>query len=109
MRVQWPPDVHLLATLCTTFENLQVPCHGPPLLVFHSPRLLIADPGVGTTPTRVDPHDVLEAEILAQCLVHHLDGHCDELPTLDANVCLVAACPDIVVVREIDIEAELFG
>lgn len=109
MRVQWSPDVHLLATLCTTFEDLQVSCDGPPLLVLHGPRLLIADPGVGTTPTRVDPHDMLEAEIVTQCLVYHLDGHSDELPTLDADIRLVATRPDVVIICQIDIEAELFG
>lgn len=109
MRVQRSPDVHLLATLCTTFEDLQISCHGPPLLVFHSPRLLIADPGVGATSTRVDPHDVLESEVLAQCLVYDLNSHGHELPTLDTNVCLVAACPNVIVICKIDIEAELFS
>lgn len=109
MWVQWPPDVYLLATLCTTFENLQVSCHSPPLLVLHSPRLLIADPGVGTTSTRVNPHNVLEAEIVTQRLVYHLNSHSDELPALDADICLVAACPNIIVICQIDIEAELFS
>ena len=109
MRVQRSPDVHLLATLCTTLEHLQVSCHSPPLLILHSPRLLVANPGVGTTSARVDPHDVLETEIVAQSLVDHLNSHGDELPTLDANVGLVATCPDIIVVCEIDVETELLG
>ena len=52
---------------------------------------------------------MLEAEIFAQRRVDHLDGHGDELPAFAADVGFVAARADVVVVGQIDIEAEFFG
>lgn len=59
------------------------------------------------TPARVHPHDVLEAEVVPQRRIDDLDGHGDELPAFYADVSLVAARADTVVVCQVDIEAEL--
>lgn len=107
MRVQRPPQIDLLTTLAATLDHLQIPSDGPALLVLHRPRLLVAHPGVGTSASGVYPHDVFEAEILPQGRVDDLDRHDHEPPALGADVRLVAARPDLVVVRQIDIEAEL--
>lgn len=52
---------------------------------------------------------MLEPKVLAERNIRDLDCHCDKLPALVANVCLIAACSYIVVVCEIDIEAQFFG
>ena len=49
---------------------------------------------------------MLESEILTQGDVHDLDCHRDELPALDTDVGLVTARSDVVIIRQIDIEAE---
>lgn len=59
------------------------------------------------TAARVHPHDVLEAEVVPQRRVYDFNGHGHELPALQADVGLVAARADVVVVCQIDIEAEL--
>lgn len=64
---------------------------------------------MGTTTTRVDPEDVAKAEILAEGGIDDLDGHGDEGPALAADVGLGAAGADVVVVGQIDIEAQLLG
>lgn len=109
MRVQGPPHVDFLPALRAAADHLEVPGDGPALLVVHGARLLVAHPGVRASPARVHPHDVLEAKVLAQRHVHDLDGHGDELPAPAADVGLVAARADVVVVRQIDIEAQLLG
>lgn len=109
MRVQRSPYVDFLAALRATTNDFEVSRDSPALLVVHRPRLLVAHPGVRATSSRVHPQDVPEAEVLAQRHVHHLDGHRDELPAPVADVGLVAARPDVVVVRQIDIETQLFG
>lgn len=109
MMMQWPPHVDLLPTLRTPLQHLQVSRDSPPLLIIHEARLAVTHPGVGATSARVDPHDVLEAKVLAQGGVGDLDGHGYELPALEADVGLVAAGTDVVVVGQIDIEAQLFG
>lgn len=108
MGMQWPLHIHLLSTLSTSLEYLQITGNGPSFLVFHSSCLLVAHPRVCTTTTRVNPHDMLEAKILSQRNIDHLDSHGYELPAFDANVGLVATCSDVVVVCKIDIEAEFF-
>ena len=62
-----------------------------------------------TSPARVDPHDVLETEIVAQHGGDDLDSHGHEAPAFVADVCLVAAGSDIIVVRQIYIKADFFG
>ena len=107
--MQRPPHIDLLPALRTALDHLQITSNRPPLLVIHSPRLLVADPGVGTTSTRVHPHDVAEAKVLAEGEVDNLDGHGHELPAFVADVGLVAAGTDVIVVCQIDIEAQLLG
>lgn len=64
---------------------------------------------MGAATARVDPQDVPEAEVVAQRGVDDLDGHGHELPAFEADVGLVAARADVVVVGQIDVEAELLG
>ena len=52
---------------------------------------------------------MLEAEVLPERGIRDFDGHDDESPALVADVCLVAARSNLVVVRQIDIENELLG
>lgn len=52
---------------------------------------------------------MLEAQVVSQRYVHNLDSHGNERPTFVADVRFVAACPDLVIICQIDIEDELFG
>ena len=49
------------------------------------PSRLIADPAMDTSATRVDPHNVLEAEVLPQRTLTDLDGVGHVLPALPAD------------------------
>lgn len=51
---------------------------------------------------------MLEAEILAQSGVNHFYGHGHKRPAFVADVGFRAACSDVVVVRQIDIEDKFF-
>jgi len=68
---------------------------------------LVRHPAMDTTTTRVDPEQVLEAKVLAQRRVQHLDGRDHETPALVADGGTLAARADVVVVRQVDIEHEL--
>jgi hypothetical protein len=59
---------------------------------------------VCTSSPRVNPHNVLESKILLQCHIYNLDCHRHKLPTLVADGSLVATCPDVIIVRQIDVE-----
>lgn len=109
MRVQWPPHIHLLTALRTTLYHLKVTGNSPSLLVVQAADLLVAHPGVCTSATGVNPHDVLEAKVVSQRRVDDLDRHGHECPALVADVGLVAAGTNVVVVRQVDIEAQLLG
>lgn len=102
-------NVDFLAALVATAQQFEVVCDTPPLLVVHFSGALVADPGVSASSTRVDPQDVLEAKVLPQCCVDHLDGHCDKGPAFVADVCALTARSDVVVIRHIDIKDQLFG
>lgn len=52
---------------------------------------------------------MLETKVLTQRNVYYSDSHRDELPAFYADVGLVTASPDVVVIRQIDIEAYFFG
>ena len=41
--------------------------------------------------------------------VDDLDSNSDEPPTLGADVCLLTACPNVIIVRHIDIKDKLFA
>lgn len=51
---------------------------------------------------------MLEAEIVTQCHINDLDGHGNELPAFVADIRLVAARSNVIVIRQIDIETQLF-
>jgi hypothetical protein len=106
--MQWSSNIDPLAILGAA-EDIHVSRNGRPHLVVHGASLLVADPSVGTTTTRVHPHDVLEAKVLSQGRVDDFYGHGHELPALVADIDLVAARSHVVVVCQIDIEAELLG
>lgn len=105
--MQRPLDIYFFATLRATLDYFQVVCYGPALLIVHRPGLLVAHPSVGTSSSRVHPHDVVEAKVVSQSHVDNLDGHGHELPALVADGGLVTACSNVVVISQIDIEAEL--
>ena len=107
--MQWPSDIDLLPALRTSLDHLEVSRNRPPLLIIHAPHLLVTHPRVSTSPSRVHPHDMLKPEIFTQRHINDFDRHGDELPALDANVGVVAACSDVIVVRQIDIEAQFLG
>lgn len=109
MGMQWPAHIDLLPALGTAPDDLEIARDGPSLLVIHNAGLFVANPRVSTTTTRVHPHDVLEAKVIPQGHIDRLDGHCHELPTFIADVGLVTARPDIIVVCQIDIEAQFFS
>lgn len=52
---------------------------------------------------------MLEAKVFTQRSVRDFDGHSHKLPALDADVRLIAARSDVIVVCQIDIEAYLLG
>lgn len=52
---------------------------------------------------------MLEAKVFSQRKIYDLDGHCDELPALVADLRLGAAGTDLVVIRQIDIETEFLS
>lgn len=98
VRVQRSPQVDFLAALRATTDHFEVSRDSPTLLVVHRAGLLITDPGVRSSSARVHPHDVLEPEVFPQRHVHDFDSHRDELPAPVADVRLVTACTDVVVI-----------
>jgi len=62
---------------------------------------------VDSTPTRVDPKEVLVAKLVANRAVEDLDGGGDKDPAPRTDFCFRAATADGVVIRHIDIEHEL--
>jgi hypothetical protein len=49
---------------------------------------------------------VLEAKIFSQRYIDHFNSHSHELPALVADIRLVTACSDVVVICQIDIETQ---
>ena len=90
-------------------EDVQVARQRLSLVVRHLTGALVADPRMCAATARVHPQDVLEAEVLAQRRVDDLDRHRDEAPALVADGGAGAACSHGIVVRQIDVENELFG
>lgn len=109
MGMERPPEVNFLRALRTAFDDFKISSNGLAHLVRYGSRLLVAYPGVNTSSARVHPQDVFEAEVVPQCPIKDLDRHGHKLPTLDADIGLVAARSDLVVVRQVDIEAQLLG
>ena len=107
--MQWSFDVDFLPALRPTFYDFEVSCHSSSLVIIHGSSALIADPGMGSSTARVDPHDVLEAKVVSQGCIYDFDSHSDKRPTFVADVGFVAAGSDLVIVCQIDIEDKLFG
>ena len=107
--MQWPTDINLLASLLAAAHDIEIAGDCFPLLVIESPRLLVTHPGVNTTAARVNPEDVVVTKVVPQCCIENLDSHRGKFPALVADVGFVAACSDVVVVGQIDIEAQLLG
>lgn len=107
--MQRPSQIHPLTTLGTTDNDLEIASNDGPLTVIQIPRGFVRDPGVDTSSPRIYPHDVLESKVVAERSSNNLDSHGHKLPALVADVCLVTAGTDIVVVGQINIETELFG
>lgn len=109
VRVQGTFEVDFLAALAAAADDLEVACDGLAAVVGQTAGARVADPSVRAAPTRVDPENVLEAEIVTESRVDDLDGHGDEGPAFLANVCLVAAGADVVVVCQVDVEDQFLG
>ena len=52
---------------------------------------------------------MLETKVVSQGDINDLDCHCNKLPALVADVCLVAAGSYIIVICQVNIETQLFG
>lgn len=52
---------------------------------------------------------MFESKILPQACINYLDSHCRPLPTLQTYIRSTAARPDIIVICEIEIKAQLLG
>ncbi len=102
-------DIHLLAALRASLDHFQVAGDGPSFMVVHLTGTFVADPRVGTSSTRVDPEDVPETKIILERGIHDLDGHGDEGPASTADVGLGATGPDLIIVRQIDIEDQFLA
>merc|ERR1712196_247491 len=97
------PHLELRAGLVLSWrDEVQVFSNGASLLVAQLPRLLIRDPAVDTTTTRVDEDEVLEAKVLLQGALQNLNGRLHEGPALDAELRTRAAGSDVIVVVHID-------
>lgn len=107
MGMQRSFHIHLLPTLRSTFDDFQISCNSLPLLVVHVSGSSVADPGVSTSSTGVDPHDVLKPKVVPQSYIDYFDRHGDEAPTFVADVRLVAARSNLVIVRQIDVKDQL--
>jgi len=108
VRVERPLHINTLATLSSALNNLKISSDSSPLLVIHLPSFLVTHPCVSSSSSRVYPHNVLEAKIITQCHINNLDSHSDELPAFIADIGLVTACPNVIVIGQIDIETKLF-
>ena len=49
------------------------------------------------------------AGLTSKSSVNHPYGNGDKLPTLDANVCLLTTCSDVIVVRHVNVKDKLFA
>ena len=59
---------------------------------------------MGSSSPRVYPHYVLETEVVPQRSIYNLDRHGHEVPALVTNIGFVAACPYLVIVRQVYIK-----
>lgn len=108
MRMQRSPDVDLLAAFVAASQKLEVSSNRSAFLVVHFSCSLVTDPCVSTSPSGVNPEDMLEAKVFSQRSIDDFDGHCDESPTLLANVGAGTASSDLIVICHIDIKNQLF-
>lgn len=97
-------EVDSFPALTRALDNLQISSDSPSLLIRQNSRSLVADPGMRSSTARVHPQHMREPQILNQSCMHDFDGHGDIFPAFLADVSLLTAGPDIIVVREIDIE-----
>ena len=79
----------------------------PPHFKTPRSRRLVADPAMDTTSPRINPDDVLEAEILPQCGLTHFHGAGHVLPALPADRRALAARSYIIIIRQVDIKHQL--
>lgn len=100
--------VHFLATLCSTFDDFKIACDSFSFLVIHVPCSFVANPCVSTPSPGVYPHDVFKPKVVPQCYINDFDCHGDEGPAFVTDVRFVATGSDLVIIRQIDVEDELF-
>jgi hypothetical protein len=101
--------IDLFRSLSATSNELQISCNSSSLLVIHLPSLLIANPRVGSSSSRINPHNVFEAEIIPQSNIDDFYSHRNELPALITDIRFVTTGSDLVVIRQINIETQFLG
>lgn len=67
-----PSVSHLLGLVVVTSNDTEVVRHGTTALIRQSSRGVVCHPAVNSSPTGVDPEDVLETEVLPQPDIHNL-------------------------------------
>lgn len=107
--MQRPLEVDFLPALVATTEELEVVGNALSFLVIHVSCTLVADPGMSTSPSGINPKNVLEAKVFPQSGINDFDGHGDEGPALLADVGAGTTCPDLVIVGHVNIEDQLLG
>ena len=109
MRMQRPLEIDWFPTLRTSPDNVKIPCNRPPLTVIQRPRLSITYPGMRASPPRVHPQDMDKPEIFPERTIDDADRQCHEPPAPPTDIGLGAAGTYVVVVSQVNVEAEFFG
>ncbi|KAI3494657.1 hypothetical protein L1887_40473 [Cichorium endivia] len=102
-----PACIDLFDLAGTALDDLEPSDDGFARVVGEVESFAVRDPYMDTTTTRIDPEQMLEAEILAQRLVEHLHRDGDKRPATLADALTRTACAHLVVVRHVDIEYQL--
>lgn len=93
--------------LALDVEDVEVLDEGPAAVLLEVADPGVAHPAVDTSTAREDPDAVLDAKVLPDGHIDHVDGQRDELPALGADGGPAAARADVVVVGEVNVEHHL--
>lgn len=85
-------------------QNVQIFRNRRAALAVQVARRFVTNPAMNTSPTTENPQQMLKAKIFPQGSVDNFARYGHELPTFGANIRLIAACSNLVVIRHIDIE-----
>mmetsp|Transcript_25492 Transcript_25492/g.78556 ORF Transcript_25492/g.78556 Transcript_25492/m.78556 type:complete len:312 (-) Transcript_25492:249-1184(-) len=106
-RVERRLELRLLCRVLVARDDGEVLDDGEARVVGELAARGVGDPAVDAAAARVDPHDVLEAEVVAERGVDDFDGRVHVVPALAADARALAAGPDVVVVGKVNVEDEL--